>query len=114
MGFAETAGFRAGTCNPFYFFNLKNNRKEKLKIVPFAVMDVGLKVYQGLNAYESEEKIKKIIQNVKKVKGLFVSLWHNESLGSSKQWKDWQTVYKTMIEFAQSGNENQILKTRRN
>jgi len=34
---------------------------------------------------------------VKKVKGLFVSLWHNESLGNKKKWKNWKITYEKMI-----------------
>ncbi len=106
MGFAETPGFRAGTCTPFYFFDLLKNKEEKLKIIPFSVMDVGLKDYNAYNTLQAEQKIKKIIKNVKKVNGLFVSLWHNESLGTKKQWKNWQNVYEKMIEFALNPDEN--------
>ncbi|NJO89826.1 MAG: hypothetical protein HC831_13425 [Chloroflexia bacterium] len=41
MGYSSHPGFRAGTCTPFYFFNLKTDEKTNLKITPFAVMDVG-------------------------------------------------------------------------
>ncbi len=106
MGFAETPGFRAGTCTPFYFFDLKKNKEENLKIIPFSIMDVGLKDYDEYNTLQAEEKIKKIIKNVKKVNGLFVSLWHNESLGTKKQWSGWQNVYEKLIEFALNSNGN--------
>lgn len=106
MGYAETPGFRASTCTPFYFFDLIKNKEEKLKIVPFSVMDVGLKDYNEYNTLQAEQNIKKIIKNVKKVNGLFVSLWHNESLGTKRQWKDWRNVHKKMIEFALNPDEN--------
>jgi hypothetical protein len=106
MGFVETPGFRAGTCTPFYFFDLKKNKEENLKIIPFSVMDVGLKDYNEYNTLQAEEKIKKIIGNVKKVNGLFVSLWHNESPGTKKRWRGWQNVYEKLIEFAINSNGN--------
>ena len=56
--------------------------------------------------------IKKIIKNVKKVKGLFVSLWHNEALGDKKQWDGWRKTYEKMIQYALNGNKPP--KTRRN
>ncbi|MCF6243079.1 MAG: hypothetical protein L3J74_17285, partial [Bacteroidales bacterium] len=87
-------------------FDLKKNKEEKLKIIPFAVMDVGLKDYNGYNTLQAEEKIKKIIKNVKKVNGLFVSLWHNESLGTKKHWEGWKNIYEKMIEFALNPDGN--------
>jgi len=114
MGFAETPGFRAGTCTPFFFFDLTKNREEDLKIIPFSVMDVGLKDYKKYNTLQAEEKIKKIVKNVKKVNGLFVSLWHNESLGTKKRWNGWKTVFQKMIELAQNTNGNQIPDTKGN
>jgi len=97
MGYVCTPGFRAGTCTPFYFFDLKANKSKELKIIPFALMDVGLKDYNKLNAETASREIEKIIENVKKVKGLFVSLWHNESLGNKKKWKNWKITYEKMI-----------------
>jgi len=104
MGYVSIPGFRAGTCTPFYFFDLKLNKSENLKITPFALMDVGLKQYNNLDAVAATKEIEKIIKNVKKVKGLFVSLWHNESLGNTESWKNWKTTYEQMIQFAKNGN----------
>jgi len=100
MGYVSLPGFRAGTCTPFYFFNLEANKSENLKITPFALMDVGLKDYNGMDAKEASQEIENIIENVKKVKGLFVCLWHNESLGNKKEWKDWKFTYEKMIKQA--------------
>jgi hypothetical protein len=100
MGYASTPGFRAGTCTPFYFFDLMANEPTKLKIIPFALMDVGLKEYNKLNAEDATKEIKKIIEIVKNVNGLFVSLWHNESLGSKNRWKNWKTTYEELIKDA--------------
>lgn len=97
MGYVSVTGFRAGTCTPFYFFDLEADKSEKLKITPFALMDVGLKDYNNLDAETAGKEIEKIIENVKKVKGLFVSLWHNESLGNKKKWKKWKVTYEAMI-----------------
>ncbi|OQY03281.1 MAG: hypothetical protein B6I20_05380, partial [Bacteroidetes bacterium 4572_117] len=97
MGYASVTGFRAGTCTPFYFFDLVANKPEKLKIIPFALMDVGLRDYNKLEIENASKEIEKIIRNVKKINGLFVSLWHNESLGNKKRWKNWKIVYEKMI-----------------
>ncbi len=62
-------------------------------------MDVGLKDYNGLDAEEATKEIEKIIENVKKVQGLFVSLWHNESLGNKRKWKNWKYTYEKMMKY---------------
>jgi len=68
MGYVSVTGFRAGTCTQFHFFDLEANNSENLKIVPFALMDVGLKDYNRLDAEDAAKEIEKIIKNVKKVK----------------------------------------------
>lgn len=99
MGFADKNGFRAGTCNAFYFFDLNKNEETKLRVHPFAVMDRTLKSYENLSNQKALETIKYLIDNVKKVEGTFVSLWHNESLSNSFEWEGWHTVFLGYIEY---------------
>jgi hypothetical protein len=100
MGYSSHPGFRAGTCTPFYFFNLKTNEPTNLRITPFAVMDVCFRDYLKCSPSEALKKIKKIITSIKKVNGLFVSLWHNESLESRNQHFTWRHVYEGMLDEA--------------
>jgi len=39
------------------------------------------------------------VDEVKKVNGTFISLWHNESLSNQKRWKGWQQVYESMLDM---------------
>lgn len=98
MGFASLAGFRAGTCTAFPFFDLSKNQRTELLIHPFQVMDVTLKNYLRLNPDEAWKLIEKLMMEVKKVNGTFVSLWHNESLKNSGQWLGWRQVYEHILE----------------
>ncbi len=100
MAFADEPGFRAGTCTPFFWYDLGREEITALKIFPTVVMDQTLKRYQQLNAEQAKKEIFELIQNVKKVNGTFISLWHNESVGDFGQWKDWKNVYIEMLEFA--------------
>jgi hypothetical protein len=43
-----------------------------------------------------------MIDEVKAVKGTFISIWHNESLSNSKRWAGWDKVYEEMIKYAVS------------
>ena len=100
MGFASQVGFRAGICNPFPFYNLKKEEARELIIYPFQVMDGTLNHYLKLNPNEAIEKINKIISEIKKVNGTFISLWHNSSLSEQKNWKGWTEVYNKLIELS--------------
>jgi len=96
MGYASEPGFRASICDPFYFYDLDLETETNLRIHPFAFMDGTLKDYMQLSDKESLIIIKSLIEEVKKVKGTFISIWHNESLSDKKRWKGWRNVYEEM------------------
>ncbi|HLG35464.1 MAG TPA: polysaccharide deacetylase family protein [Bacteroidia bacterium] len=100
MGYAHTTGFRAGTCTSYRFYDLDNEEMTSLNIHPFAVMDATLKYYLKLSPEESLVQIGQLIQEIKKVDGTFISLWHNESLSDYKEWKGWKYVFEEMIKLA--------------
>ncbi len=105
MGYASQAGFRAGFADTFAFFDLENDRKTKLKIHPFALMDGTMRDYLDLNISESYEKAKKIIDEVKNVNGTFILLWHNETLSGEKRWEGWITLYRKILDYILSQND---------
>lgn len=100
MGFANEIGYRAGICTPFNFYDLDLEIETKLRVHPFAVMDATLKYYMKVPPERAMEEVQPIIDATRKVKGEFVSLWHNESLSDEKQWKGWRTVYEQIVEEA--------------
>ena len=100
MGFAFDPGFRAGIADSFGFYDLDLESETNLRIHPFTVMDGTLRDYKNLNATESIDMIKKLIDEVKAVNGTFISLWHNESLSDQKRWTGWRKVYEEMISYA--------------
>lgn len=97
MGYASQVGFRAGTCTPFFWYDLQLEKQAHLKIHPFAVMDVTLQQYLKLKPTQAMGKIDELLSNVKLVNGTFCSLWHNESLSESGRWKGWKSVYEEML-----------------
>ena len=106
MGFSSQVGFRAGTCSSFYFYDLKNETSTQLKIHPFAVMDVTLQQYLRLKPEAALARLIDLIDEVKKVNGTFITLWHNESLSEDGKWKGWRTIYEKMVNKASSGIKN--------
>jgi hypothetical protein len=87
MGFPEAPGFRAGTCKPFYFYDLKNEKATLLKIFPVTCMDATFIHYSKISAEKSLFAILNLMKEVKKVEGTFIPIWHNNYLGENKKWK---------------------------
>lgn len=100
MGFANEIGFRAGICTPFNFYDLDLESETSLRIHPFGVMDATLNLYMKLNPEEAIERIKSMIAEVKKVDGVFTTLWHNETLSDEKAWKGWKSAYEEIVKAA--------------
>jgi hypothetical protein len=105
MGYSSHMGFRASFCLPYNFFNLKKNEETKLEIVPFALMDVCFKDYKKINPEIALIQMKNIISSIKKVNGLFVSLWHNETLTESINPDNWRSVFEQMLKELKDGNK---------
>jgi hypothetical protein len=80
VGYADEAGFRAGTCYPYYPWLLKENRPARVLEIPLIIMDGTLVDYMKLSAEESVALISELLQRVRLVGGVFVLLWHNSTL----------------------------------
>lgn len=109
MGYASQTGFRAGTCTPFNFYDLDNEIETGLTIYPFMVMDATLNLYLNLSPEQALQKIRQLVTEVRNVDGLFISLWHNESMGNFWPWKGWQNLYEEMVMVA-TGKEESLLQ----
>lgn len=107
MGYAGRVGFRAATCSPFSFFNLKHNIKTDLRIYPFAFMDSTFTHYLKQDTDIALEKILQLMKSVRKVGGPFIGLWHNSSFSEQKEWRGWREVFETVAgEAAVFMNQN--------
>jgi len=99
MGYAKIDGYRAGTCTPFYFFDLINNTKTNVKIYPFPFMD---RTWLINNITPESALIKSVqyIEEIKKYNGTFVSLWHNETLQDNIYGQPWKEIFEKILEAA--------------
>jgi hypothetical protein len=97
MGYPDEPGFRAGIARPFYFYDVLEDRQSNLKIIPFQVMDATLFDYKKLDTEISRELILKLINETRKVGGLFVSIWHNTTLIDNEEWREWRKVFEYTI-----------------
>ena len=94
MGYTHQIGFRAGTCTPFYFYDISLESKQPLRVHPFAMHDYALLKYKNPN--EVFDKMDAIFRSLKKVDGDFVSIFSNELLGS-KHKMSWLSLYENLI-----------------
>jgi hypothetical protein len=99
MGYAEEVGFRAGICTPFFFYDLESETNSNLRIHPFAVMDGTLRDYMQKSISESKEILSELVDEVKKINGVFISIWHNESLSNQEKWIGWNEVYEHLLKL---------------
>ncbi|MEO8765192.1 MAG: polysaccharide deacetylase family protein [Ginsengibacter sp.] len=97
MGFPGLPGFRAGTCKPFYFYDLKNEKRTSLKIFPVTLMDGTFIDYKKSEPAEALKEILYLVQAVKNVDGLFISIWHNHTVSETSEFKSWRSVHDSMI-----------------
>lgn len=100
MGYASQMGYRAGICSPFFFYDIEKELPTRLRIFPIAFMDGTLRDYMNLKPQQAMEVIEGIIREIKSLRGVFVSLWHNESLCECGRWKGWRQVYENMMALA--------------
>lgn len=99
MGYASQPGFRAGTCTAFYWYDLQLEKQSHLKVHSFAAMDQTFRKYLKVKPAEAIEILESLIKAVKMVDGTFCSLWHNESLSETAEWRGWKEVYERMMEM---------------
>lgn len=102
MGYPSYPGFRASIATAFYFYDLGKEQKTDLLVHPFAVMDTTLKKYLHLKAKDVMDYIYPLIEEARAVSGNFTFIFHNESMGGIKMWKNWSSVYEDIIKYVSS------------
>ncbi|MDR1679781.1 MAG: polysaccharide deacetylase family protein [Prevotellaceae bacterium] len=98
LGYADTAGFRLGTCRPVRWINPENKQVSKLILHPLTVMDVSLseKKYMNLTYENAISCVKNLAEQVAKHNGELVLLWHNTSFIDNLEF-DHKTLYTNML-----------------
>lgn len=102
LGFSDRPGFRCGTCTPFPWYDLEQERATKLMLWPFAVMDSALHDRMGLGAEEAMRTMCAVSDTVRTVNGTFVSVWHDRFLSGYGKWQGWPEAMQQVVEHARS------------
>lgn len=97
MGYGSINGFRASVASPFYWYDLKKETTSRLKIHPFCYMDANCYYEQKQNADEAYKELVYYYEQCEKVKGTFITIFHNNFLGTDKQFTRWKEMYNHFI-----------------
>lgn len=95
MAYADETGFRAGTCTPFYWYDLSREEKTNLKVHSFCAMDVTLRNYMKLTPQKASEELMRLKSEIAKVDGQMITLFHNSNLNGD--WEDWKEVLESIF-----------------
>jgi len=97
MGYGTVNGFRASVASSFKWFNLPKNEITPLIIFPFCFMDANAYFEQKLTAQAAFTELMQFYQEVKKVNGMLITIWHNNFLGTEKDFEPWKKVYELFL-----------------
>jgi hypothetical protein len=92
MAYGTTSGFRSGTSLPFYYYDLKKNRKTDLLIFTPCIMDSCFEYHHEVDFYE---KYSALLNEVKTYGGTFLPIFHNNILAT----KSWQEEFLNAIKL---------------
>lgn len=100
MGYATRIGFRASVCSPFYWYDLDTETETTLRVHPFPIMEATLKFYMKINPEDVFKTVQGCVDEVKRVDGTLITLWHNETMSNWREWKGWQNVYEEVVKIS--------------
>ena len=97
MGYGSTNGFRASFAGSFYWYNLAAEKMTRLKLFPFCFMDANSHYEQHQNTKDAFAELMHYKNECEKVNGLFISIFHNNFLGTDKKFNGWKEMYEAFI-----------------
>lgn len=97
MGYGTHLGFRAGTGSSFLWYDIEREQITSLRIYPFCFMDTTVHYEQQLSSSEAFNQLREMTRTLKECNSQLITIFHNFSLGSSKEWMGWRDEYQRFI-----------------
>ena len=97
MGYGSINGFRASFAGSFYWYHLKKEQTTSLRLFPFCFMDANSFYEQFQDVATTSMELMHYKNECQKVNGLFVSIFHNNFLGTDKHFSGWAAMYAEFI-----------------
>lgn len=101
MGYASINGFRASVASSFYWYDLEKEVQTSLRIHPFCFMDANAYYEQKQNAEQTFTELQHYLAVCKSANGTLITIWHNNFLGTAKEFEGWKEMYEQFITQAQ-------------
>ncbi|MGJ5643512.1 polysaccharide deacetylase family protein [Formosa sp. S-31] len=96
MGYVNHIGFRAGTCTPFFFYDLDYEVQTPLKINSYHAIDYALLKHKSL--LDKKETVQRMIAEIKKVNGEFIPVFHNYTFSGLGRWKHFKELFNLILD----------------
>jgi hypothetical protein len=97
LGYGTSNGFRASYATAFYWYDLKNETQTELEIHPFCYMDANNIFELRSPVYEAKLELQELFDQVKRVNGEMVAIFHNHFLTDQPEWVEWKKMYAEFI-----------------
>jgi hypothetical protein len=97
MGYGSINGFRASVASPFYWYDLVREQATNLLLYPFCYMEANSYYEQRLSPQQALEEMQHYYNEVKKISGTLITIWHNTFLGTDAVFKGWREVYAEFV-----------------
>jgi hypothetical protein len=97
MGYGSINGFRASFAGSFNWYDLSKESSTSLRIYPFCFMDANSHYEQSFSLEASMAELNHYFEICKKYNGLFISIFHNNFLGTSSEFAGWSKLYQQFI-----------------
>jgi hypothetical protein len=97
MGYGSINGFRASVASSFYWYDIEKEVQTAFRIHPFCFMDANAYYEQKQNARQTFDELMHYLTVCKTVKGTLITIWHNNFLGTAKEFEGWSAMYEKFI-----------------
>ncbi len=106
LGYADSAGFRCGTCHSFPIYDCIQDKQLNIFEIPLIVQDGTLKdtEYMSLQVDDGKQLIIRLASRCKAVGGTFTLLWHSSSLHGP--WLPWIQMYSEVLQHLENLNSS--------
>lgn len=97
MGYGSINGFRASVCSSFPWYDLEANKETELLLYPFCFMDANSYYEQKDSPQQAYAELLHYYETVKRLKGIFIPIWHNSILGTAPEFEGWRQMFELFM-----------------
>jgi hypothetical protein len=98
MGYGSINGFRASVASSFYWYDLEKNLPTDLLLRPFCYMDANSFYEQKFTPQQALNEMRHYYAVLKEVNGTYISIWHNNFVGTDEKFLGWREIYEQFIQ----------------